>query len=116
MSLSTESGDEDVNTKQARLEHPSGWLALTRHEAVPLLVDALLDLPPNREFTVTEFADHSGVTRQTVAKYLDHLRAFDLVEAVPDTSPQRYRLADSDAVEALFALNGALNAARDENE
>lgn len=30
------------NTKQARLNNPSGWLYLTQHESIPLLVDALL--------------------------------------------------------------------------
>lgn len=113
--MPSDSVPDDTDTKQARLQHPSGWLALTRHEAVPLLVDALLDLPPGREFTVTEFADHSGLTRQTVSKYLDHLRAFDLVEPVPESSPQRHRLADSDAVAALLAFNSALNAAGDED-
>jgi hypothetical protein len=51
----------DVDTKTARLRHPSGWLALTRTESAPLIVDALLDLPPGREFNKTELADHAGI-------------------------------------------------------
>lgn len=101
---------EAEDTKAARHEHPSGVLALTRPESVPIMLDALLDLPPGREFNKTEFAEHAGLTRQTVGTYVDHLERFDLIEPVPDTSPQRFRLADSDAVDALFAFNGALNA------
>lgn len=95
--------------KQLRKEHPSGWLYLTQHDAVPILVDALLDLPPNREFNKTEFAEHAGVTRQTVGNYTDLLLEVELVETVPDTSPQRYRVADSEVVRELFEFNSALN-------
>lgn len=102
--------DGTLDTKQLRLAHPSGWLKLTQHDSVPILIDALLDLPPGREFNKTEFADHAGVTRQTVATYLDLLVELTVVEPVPETSPQRYRLASSDVVEELFALNSALNA------
>jgi len=45
--------------KELRKEHPSGWLYLTQHDAIPILVDALLDLPPNREFNKTELAEHA---------------------------------------------------------
>lgn len=100
-----------MDTKEARLAHPSGILRLFRHESVSLLVDALLDLPPNREFNKTEFASHAGVTRQTVGSHVDLLLELDLIEAVPNTSPTRYRLADSDVVRELFELNSALNAA-----
>lgn len=106
----TTPADEERDTKELRLAHPSGWLKLTQHESVPILVDALLDLPPGREFNKTEFADHAGVTRQTVATYLDLLVELTVVKPVPETSPQRYRLADSDVVDELFALNSALNA------
>jgi len=105
---------DDVDTKQARLEHPSGWLHLTQHDGVSLLVNALLDLPPGREFNKTEFPDHAGVTRQTVGNYIDLLREVDLVERVPDTSPQRYRVAESDVVTELYEFNSALNAAAGE--
>ena len=105
---------DERDTKKARLEHPSGFLYLTQHESVPILIDALLDLPPGREFNKTEFADHAGVTRQTVGNYIDLLQEVDLVEEVPGTSPQRYQLADSDVVQELFELNSALNAAEGE--
>jgi DNA-binding transcriptional ArsR family regulator len=103
--------DERAQTKQARFDNPSGWLALTRHEAVPLLVDALLDWPPDREFTVTEFARHTGVVRQTVSAHVDTLIDVGLVERLPDTTPQRYRIAEGEVTRLLFELNGAINAA-----
>jgi predicted transcriptional regulator len=112
MSESTsEHAADDRDTKEARLAHPSGFLYLTRHESVPILVDALLDLPPGREFNKTELADHAGVTRQTVSNYVGLLLELDVVEEVPNTSPRRYRVAESEVVRELFELNSALNAA-----
>ncbi|MFB6175822.1 MAG: hypothetical protein ABEI99_01510 [Halobaculum sp.] len=102
---------DDRDTKQTRLDNPSGFLYLTRHESVPILIDALLDLPPSREFNKTEFADHAGVTRQTVGSYVDLLVETDVVEPVPETSPQRYRLAESEVVRELLEFNSAINAA-----
>lgn len=101
------------DTKEARLEHPSGLLYLMQHESVPILLDAVLDLPPGREFNKSEFADHAGVTRQTVGTYIDLLLEVEIVEEVPNTSPRRYRVAESDVVEELFSLNSALNTAGD---
>ena len=54
------------------------------------------------------------MTRQTVSKYIDRLLDLDIVEAVPNTSPRRYQVADSAVVEELFALNSALNVAGDD--
>lgn len=86
---------------------------LTQHESVPILIDALLDLPPRREFNKSEFAEHAGVTRQTVGTYIDLLIELEIVEPVPNTSPTRYRMADSAVVTELFELNSALNAVGD---
>lgn len=102
---------EDIDTKETRFRHPSGLLYLMGHESVPILLDALLDLPPGREFNKTELADHAGVTRQTVGSYVGLLLEVDVIEEVPETTPQRYRLAESPVVEELFELNSALNAA-----
>ena len=103
----------EKDTKEARLENPSGVLYLFQHESVPILIDAILTLPPGREFTKTELADHAGVTRQTVSKYIDLLLETDIVEEVPNSSPRRYRVAKTDVVQELFELNSALNAGGD---
>lgn len=95
--------------KKLRKEHPSGWLYLTQYNAIPILVDALLDLPPNREFNKTELAEHAGVTRQTVGNYTELMQEVELIEKVPNTSPRRYRVADSNVVRELSELNSALN-------
>lgn len=102
---------EHPDTKTARFEHPSGFLYLTQHEGIPIIIDALLDLPPGREFNKTELAEHAGITRQTVTNYIDLLLELAIVEEVPNTTPQRYRVAESPVVEELFELNSALNAA-----
>ena len=108
--------DDERDVKELRLKHPSGWLALTRHEGVPIIVDALLDLPPHREFNKSELASHVGVTRQTVSRHADLLIELNVIEPVPETTPTRYRVAENDVVEALFELNGALNSAADSPE
>lgn len=102
-----------TDTKAVRLAHPSGWLELARPESRSIIVDALLDLPPHREFNKTELAEHAGVSRQSVWNHVDALLDLDVLEPVPDTSPQRYRLAESEVVRELFEVNSALNAARD---
>ena len=106
---SIERAEDSGTKKDLRKEHPSGWMYLTQHDSIPILVDALLDLPPNREFNKTELAEHAGVTRQTVGSYTDLLLETELIEEVPNTSPPRYRVADSSVVRELFELNSALN-------
>mgnify|MGYP000395097686 CR=1 FL=1 len=104
---------EEKDTKEARLENPSGVLHLFQHESVPILIDAILTLPPGREFNKTELAEHAGVTRQTVSNYIDLLLETEVVEEVPNTSPRRYRVAKSEVVQELFELNSALNTTGD---
>jgi putative transposase len=81
------------------------------YESVPILIDAILTLPPGREFNKTELAEHAGVTRQTVSNYIDVLLETEVVEEVPNASPRRYRVVKSDVVQELFELNSALNTA-----
>lgn len=94
-----------------RADYPSGWLALTRNESVPYVIDALLDLASHREFNQTELAELAGVSRQSVARHLDLLLTAGIIEAVERTSPQRYRFdPESDVSRALIELDGAMNA------
>ncbi|MFC3957626.1 winged helix-turn-helix domain-containing protein [Halovivax cerinus] len=102
---------EDPGDKaNIRYQHPSGILYLFQHDNVPLLIDALLDYPPSREFDVDEFAEHAGLAQETITSHLPVLIDVELIEEVPETSPTRYRVADSPVVQELFELNSALNA------
>jgi response regulator of citrate/malate metabolism len=110
MSEELQSADHDKKT--LRGEHPSGWLVLTKNESVPYIIDALLDAPPHREFNQTELAEHAGVSRQSVSRYLDLLLDVGIIESVEETSRQRYRFDPENHVsEALIRLDGAMNAA-----
>lgn len=88
-------------------DHPSGLLYLLQHESIPILPDAILELPPGREFNKIEFAVPAGVTRQIISTYIHHLLEVDILEEVPNTSPQRYRMAQSNIVAELFEVNYA---------
>lgn len=111
MTPANDSESDRTDVKQVRRENPSAWLELTDNQTLPLVVDALLDSPPGREFNKKELGDHAGVSRESVRKYVDTLLKFNIVEEVTGTDPQRYRLNDEGkATRALFELQSALNA------
>lgn len=99
-------------TVSARTDYPSGWLAIALNQSIAYIIDALLDLPPRREFNQTELAEMAGVSRQSVSTHIDFLLAVSIVEPVEGTSPQRYRFyPESNVSRALVALDGAMNRA-----
>lgn len=101
--------DESAQTRE---EYPSGWLVLAKNESAAKIVDALLDLPPHREFNQSELADMAGVSRQSVSRHLDLLLGIGVIEEVSNTSPQRYRFnPESEVSKAIIRLDGAMNAA-----
>ena len=111
MSPTNDSASDSADMKQLRRRNPSAWLELTDNQTLPLVIDALLDSPPGREFNKKELGDHAGVSRESVRTYVDTLLKFNVVEEVPDTNPRRYRLNDEGKVtRALFELQSALNA------
>lgn len=103
---------DERGSTSIRSEYPSGWLAIAENRSIALVVDALLDLPERREFTKTELAEMSGVSRQSVYNHLDFLLAIGVIEPVVETSPRRYRFEpESDVSQALVELDGAVNRA-----
>ena len=94
---------------QTENERDADVQCLSQDDAIPILVYALHNLPPNREFNKTELAEHASVTRQTVGNYTNLLLEAELIEAVPSTSPRWHHVAKSDVVRELFELNSALN-------
>lgn len=100
------------NSGALREEYPTGWLVLTKHQSAAKIIDALLDLPPHREFTQTELAEQAEVSRQSVSTHLDLLLGINVIEPIDGTRPQRYSFnPESDVSKAIIRLDGAMNAA-----
>ncbi|WP_237560646.1 winged helix-turn-helix domain-containing protein [Halostella litorea] len=84
---------------------------IAQHESVALMVDALLDLPPHREFNQSELANLAGVSRQSVSRHLDLLTTLGIIEPAENPGTPRYRFnPESEVSEALIRLDGAVNA------
>lgn len=99
--------------KSQRLEDPSGWLYLTRHEGVQLMIDALLDAGERREFNKQELSDFAGVSRPTVQTHIDRLVDLRVVAPVENTRPQRYRFdPESRVSRSIIEVEAAVNDAR----
>lgn len=110
--IMSEQNPTQHETAQFREKYPSGWLVLAKNESAAKIVDALLDLPPHREFNQTELANMAGVSRQSVSNHLDLLQGTNVISPVDHSSPQRYRFnAESNVSQAIIRLDGAMNAA-----
>lgn len=102
-------GTTEAERSNKKGSYPSGWLAISRHESIAHMLDAILDLPPNRGFTQTELAEMAGVSRQSVSRHLGFLIDIEAIEPIQDTSPQRFRFnPDSEVSQALIRLDGAM--------
>lgn len=109
----TEFGDgrPDLNTiKEMRRNHPSGWLQLAKDPARALLIDAILDAPPNYEFSPPEIGPRAGISDQSVRNHIDTLARIGIVEPIGDS---RYVVLDRGRVmKELKELNSAVTAVR----
>lgn len=91
-------------------DSPTGWTLLAKNQSVVKMIDALLNMPPHREFNKSELADFADVSRKSVHTHLPLLLEAEVITEVPDSSPQRYRLdTDSEVTEQLIKLDGAVN-------
>lgn len=106
----TSTSEADFDVKQSRLDDPSGWIRLTRYETVRLLVDALLEAPPDYQFNKSELERRSGVSTEAIRQHLSSLIEMGVVEEVESSEWPEYRLNDDGKVtKELFELNSAVN-------
>lgn len=101
--------------KEIRRQYPTGWLDFVDDEAMRLAVDALLDPPPEAEFTTSDLAERAGLNEEDTERCIDRLWEMGFLErSLVDSSV--YRLNEcSQVAEAIFTLNGAMIAARSED-
>lgn len=108
-----ETTGEDM--KEARRRNPSGWMELTRNPSVTYMIDALIETPPDREFSKSELQRRSGVSRESIRKHFEVLSDLEIVEEVPRTD--RFRLNIEGVVtQELLELNSAVNHVRSRGE
>ena len=100
----------DFDVKQSRLDNPSGWVELTRYESVRLIIDALLEAPPDYQFNKSELKRRTGLSHETIREHLPFLIKLGVVEEVDTDAWQEYKLkTDGKVTKELFSLNSALN-------
>jgi Fic family protein len=99
----------DMTMKEQRLESPSGWLYLCQHESVHLILDALLQVDPKKEFNKTELAEFAGVSTQSVRRHIDRLVELGIVAETAGGRRYHYNL-ESGAGQLVVELNAELSA------
>lgn len=103
-------GDGEFDMKQSRLDNPSGWIELTRYETVRLLIDALLEAPPDYKFNKSELERRTGLSREAIRQHLPQLLELGVVEEIEGEEWAEYRLnSDGKVTRELLELNSAVN-------
>lgn len=102
-------GSVDMSTKERRLAYPSGWLYLCQHSSVHLIIDALVQADPKKEFTQTELAEFAGVSRQSVRRHIDTLVECGVVTETAGGRRYHYDL-DNRVGQLIVELNAELAA------
>lgn len=99
----------ESNTKEQRLEYPSGWLYLCQDESIHLMIDALVQVDPRKEFTKTELAAFSGISQQSVRRHIDKLVELGVVAETAGGKRYHYNL-ESPVGELIAELNAEIAA------
>jgi len=111
----SESEIRDMDEKEFRKKFPSGWMELSRYETLVLVIDALLESSPNREFTIPELASASGSSERSVDNRIDSLARLGVVEKLEDREPERYQLNEKSPItQKIFELNKIVEQVKNE--
>lgn len=106
-----------MSKKEIRKQFPSGWMELARYETLVLALDALLEAPAVREFTLEELAEQAGTTPKSLGNRIDSLVDLSVIEPVEHDDEVRYTLnGDSSIVDQLYELNVSVQRVRDGDE
>ncbi len=99
----------EPNDEQFRKQHPSGWLRATLPERRALVLDALLETPPTREFTTDELAERAGVSPESVETHVETLLGWGVVER-GETTPHQYSVVEeSHVLQQIIELNSVVS-------
>jgi DNA-binding transcriptional ArsR family regulator len=107
----TMTGDgNSFDAKKARLNHPSGWLELTRYQTVRFLIDTLLESSPGHKFNKSELERRTGMSRESIREHISRLVELGVIEEINDSGWPEYQLnEDGKVTKELLELNTAVN-------
>lgn len=101
----------EFDAKQARKDHPTGWMHLTRYPTTRFIIDTVLESGPSHEFNKSELSRRTGMTRDSIREHLPKLIELGVIEEIDDGGWAEYQLNEQGRVtQALFNLNNAVNA------
>lgn len=104
----------DMGEKEFRKKFPSGWMELARYETLVLVIDALLESNPNREYTEQELAEQSGCSKKSVDEHLESLVRLGVVNKLEGRVPPRYSLNEKSPItQGLYDLNLTVSQVKD---
>lgn len=110
----TEEEIRDMSQKAFRKEFPSGWMEVSRYETLVLVIDALLESAPNREFGIDDLAENAGVVPVSVESHIGSLVRLGVVEEIKGSNGSRYSLnTKSPITQDLFDLNLTVERVKD---
>jgi DNA-binding transcriptional ArsR family regulator len=104
----------EMNKKQLRKEFPSGWMELARYETLVLAIDALLESPATRKYTVDALAERSGAHPRSLQNHIDSLVDLDIIKEIRENNEIKYTLnSNSPIVDQLYELNATVQRVQD---
>ena len=95
---------------ESEIDAPTGWELLAGKQDRVEIINTLLNMRPDQEFTKRELASFADVGLESVHTHLPLLTELGIVESVPNSSERVYRFnTDSKTTKMLIKLDGAAN-------
>ena len=106
----------DMEKKEFRKQFPSGWMEVSRYETLVVAIDALLETPASREFTVQELADKAGTTKRSLDDRISLLVELGIVTELEEGRENtRYQLNNQNPItHKIYELNNTVNKVKNE--
>lgn len=106
--------DTDNDAQELRLkDYPSGWVQLTQDTELVLLIDAILDSPPEDKFTRNVIQNQTGINGDVLTEKMNVLADLGVITFCSEDEDEWYKVTstiESDVLKAITKVNSIMNA------
>lgn len=106
--------DTDNDARELRLEeHPSGWVKLTQDTELVLLIDAILDSPPEDKFSRNVIQNQTGISGDVLTEKMNVIADLGVITFCSEDEDEWYKVTstmESDMLKAVTRVNSIMNA------